>query len=124
MCEFRFLAITGICSLVLVYVPAIIIVTQMPAYSESPVAYLVADYLPHLALMFVYTWRVWNNLSDMHSGRSGTWSVHAELETKATRSSRRESSAMSQLQLSTSGSAYSQQQQEVQGNYIEMYDVR
>jgi hypothetical protein len=82
MCEFRFFAVSGVSALVVVYVPSIIIVSVVPAFKDSAVAYMVASYLPSLVLMFVYAWRVVTNLRDMQAGRPGVWEKHAELDDK------------------------------------------
>jgi hypothetical protein len=102
MCEFRFLAVTGIGALVFVYIPAIIVVSVVPSYSTSPTAYMVAQYLPDVALMFVYSWRVMSNLRAMQEGRAGSWDTHARLDVRVSRASSRHSSELMDVNVGVS----------------------
>jgi hypothetical protein len=48
---------------------------------------MVAQYLPDVALMFVYSWRVMSNLRAMQEGRPGSWDTHARLDVRVSRAS-------------------------------------
>ena len=71
--DFSFIAKGAVGSLVLVYVPAILMAKFV---FKTPLSYYIAMYVPHVALLFVFGWRMWTHIQCMRKGRDGPWTVH------------------------------------------------
>ena len=71
--DFAFVAKGAVGSLVLVYVPAILMAKFI---FKTAVSYYIAMYAPHVVLLFLFGWRMWTLAQRMQDGRDGPWTVH------------------------------------------------
>ena len=69
--DFSFIAKGAVGSLFLVYVPFILLAKFM---FKTALSYYIAMYAPHVALLFVFGWRMWAHIQCMRNGQEGPWS--------------------------------------------------
>ena len=72
--DFNFLAKSACITFVAVYTPAILIAKF--TVDDKAVAYYVAMYIPHFAMIAIFAWRMLHHLRALLNGDPGPWSSH------------------------------------------------
>jgi len=73
--DFAFMAKASFMTLIVIYVPTILIVRLR---LNTAISYYVAMYIPHFVMIFVFGWRMLLNMSSLRAGKEGPWTSHLD----------------------------------------------